>query len=362
MTHDPTKLPPGLPVPSDDGACLHLPRTALPALALPTTAGGNVSLAHLAKPTVLFFYPRTGVPGQAPSLGFHGEEWDSIPGARGCTPQSCGFRDLHSQFVARGVEVFGVSTNTVDHQSEFKARNHVPFDFLSDVDLALTRAMRLPTFEFPVESGGPDTLIQRMAWFVERDAASTVRIRRVWYPVFPPHENAARVLAWLAQRHGVQLVARTQEHDAFVREELHRHWHGTQIWSRGIRYDADKIPAIVAVRNQEPVGLLTYEFLSGGSQCEVVTLSTRDENRGIAASLLERAEDIARAAGSWRIFLTTTNDNLRAIGVYQKRGWTFAALHKGIVDLARERVPHIPRIGLNGLPVRDELEFELWLG
>jgi len=362
MNHDPTQLPPGLPAPVDDGACLHLPRMAIPDLALPSTSGHALSLAHLRRPTVLFFYPRTGVPGQAPSPGFGGEDWDSIPGARGCTPQSCGFRDLHSEFVAMGVDVFGVSTNTTAHQLEFKSRNHVPFDFLSVSDLKLTQALRLPTFEFPVESGGPNTLIRRMAWYVEPDLSGTVRIRRVWYPVFPPNENASRVLAWLRQRHGVRLVTRTSEHDSFVREELHRHWHGTQIWSRGIRYQADAIPAIVAMHEDRPVGLLTYDFLAGGSQCEVVTLSTRDENRGIAASLLERAEDIARAAGSWRIFLTTTNDNLRAIGVYQKRGWSFAALHKGIVDMARERVPHIPRIGLNGLPVRDELEFELWLG
>ena len=362
MSHDPTQLPAGLPIPTDDGACLHLPRTAVPAIVLPTTGGTSISLAQLARPAVLFFYPRTGVPGQPPSLGFQGEEWDSIPGARGCTPQSCGFRDLHAEFVAMGIDVFGVSTNTIEHQREFKARNHVPFEFMSDAELLLTRALRLPTFEFPVESGGPTTLLQRMAWYVEPDSAGTVRIRRVWYPVFPPNENASRVLAWLRQRHGVQLVPRVPEHDTFVRDELHRHWHGTQIWSRGIRYEADKIPAIVAMRGGQPVGLLTYDFLAGGSQCEVVTLSTRDENRGIAAGLLERAEDIARAAGSWRIFLTTTNDNLRAIGVYQKRGWTFAALHKGIVDMARERVPHIPRIGLNGLPVRDELEFELWLG
>jgi len=360
--HDPTQLPPGLPVPTDDGACLHLVRAALPAIALASTAGRSVRLDQLARPAVLFFYPRTGVPGQPPTLGFHGEEWDSIPGARGCTPQSCGFRDLHAQFVALGVDVLGVSTNTIEHQREFVARTHIPFEMLSDSDLALTHAVRLPTFDFPVESGGPNTLMHRAAWFVERDHDGTARIRRVWYPVFPPNENATRVLAWLKQRHEVHLVTRGPQHDAFVHDELHRHWYGTQIWSRGIRYEADKIPAIVAEREGKPVGLLTYDFLAGGSQCEVVTLSTRDENRGIAARLLERAEDIARAAGCWRIFLTTTNDNLRAIGVYQRQGWKFAALHKGIVDMARERVPHIPKIGLNGLPVHDELEFELWLG
>jgi peroxiredoxin (alkyl hydroperoxide reductase subunit C) len=149
---------------------------------------------------VVFLYPRTGVPGQPQNRGFNGEDWDTIPGARGCTPQSCGFRDLHAEFQALGVGVFGVSTNTPQHQLEFKSRNRVPFEFLSDSRLDLVRAMRLPTFEFPVESGGPTTLIRRMAWFVEQDAAGTSRIAHVWYPVFPPDQNAAAVLAWLQRR------------------------------------------------------------------------------------------------------------------------------------------------------------------
>jgi peroxiredoxin/GNAT superfamily N-acetyltransferase len=360
--HDPTRLPADLPVPTDDGACLHLRRAALPDIALACTDGTVRKLSDVRTPTVLFFYPRTGVPGQPPSLGFDGETWESIPGARGCTPQSCGFRDLFAQFRALGVDVLGVSTNTREHQREFKSRQHIPFEFLSDSDLALTRALNLPTFDFPVESGGPQTLLRRMAWFIEPDLSGTPRIRKVWYPVFPPNENASRVLAWLTQRAAVSLVPRGPQHDAFVREELTTHWLGTQIWSRGIRYDADRIPAVIAMHNAAPVGLITYDFLAGGTQCEVVTLSTRLQDHGIAARLLEHVEDIARAAGAWRIFLTTTNDNLRAIGVYQRCGWSFAALHKGIVDMARARVKHIPRMGMNAIPVRDELEFELWLG
>ena len=188
---DVSTLPPDLPAPTDDGAADHLRGAALPSLALPATSGRSVDLAVLASgPAVLFFYPRTGERGRSA-----GPEWDLIPGARGCTPQSCGFRDLHAEFRALGVAVAGVSTQTTAYQREFVERNHVPFDLLSDAELRLTRRLRLPTFEFPVASGGPTTLIKRMAWLLEAG-----RIAHVWYPVFPPDQNAATVLAWLRRR------------------------------------------------------------------------------------------------------------------------------------------------------------------
>ena len=181
-------LPRDLPVPVDDGAADHLRDAAVPSLVLGSTSGAAVNLAGLAfGPAVLFFYPRTGEQGKSA-----GPEWDLIPGARGCTPQSCGFRDLHDQFGALGVTVAGVSTQTTAYQREFVERNHVQFPLLSDADLALTRALRLPTFEFPVTGGGPTTLIRRMAWFLEGG-----RIVRVWYPVFPPDRNAETVLTWV---------------------------------------------------------------------------------------------------------------------------------------------------------------------
>jgi peroxiredoxin len=184
-------LPPGLPVPVDDGACDHLPGVALPPITLASTSGRAVRLDVVAAGrAVLFFYPRTGEAGKSA-----GPEWDAIPGARGCTPQSCAFRDLHAEFRARGVQVFGVSTQVTAYQREFVERNHVPFELLSDADLALTRALRLPTFEYPVASGGGSTLLKRMAWYVERG-----RIEKVWYPVFPPDRNAATVLEWLDLR------------------------------------------------------------------------------------------------------------------------------------------------------------------
>ena len=181
-------LPRDLPVPTDDGAADHLRGAVVPSLALPSTSGGAVNLAALVSgPTVLFFYPRTGEKGRSA-----GPEWDLIPGARGCTPQSCGFRDLHGEFRAVGVGVAGVSTQSTAYQQEFVARHHVSFELLSDAELRLTRALRLPTFEFPVSGGGPTTLIKRMAWYLEGG-----RIRHVWYPVFPPDRNAETVLAWL---------------------------------------------------------------------------------------------------------------------------------------------------------------------
>ena len=193
------QLPPDLPAPADDGACDHLPGSRVPSVRLASTGGGVVDLAETAqRPAVFFFYPRTGEPGKAAGPG-----WDAIPGARGCTPQSCGFRDLHREFTKLGVSVFGVSTQETDYQREFVTRNHVPFELLSDRDLLLTRALRLPTFEYPVEGGGPTTLIKRMAWFVERGS-----IERIWYPVFPPDRNAETVLAWLRERGRVLEVGR----------------------------------------------------------------------------------------------------------------------------------------------------------
>jgi peroxiredoxin len=172
---DVSTLPPDLPVPVDDGGADHLRGATVPAIVLPATSGQVIDLAALAqKPTVLFFYPRTG--GRAQSAG---PDWDLIPGARGCTPQACAFRDLHWEFVGLGATVAGVSTQTTAYQQEFAERNHVPFDLLSDADLRLTRAMRLPTFEFRVPNDcGPTTLIKRMAWYVEEG-----RIFNLWYPV-----------------------------------------------------------------------------------------------------------------------------------------------------------------------------------
>ena len=196
LPHDPTLLPADLPRPLDDGAAGHLPGTALPALELPSTQGGSLDLAAITRtPAVLFFYPRTGVPGRTPPRLADGTEWDLVPGMRGCTPQSCGYRDRLAEFRALGVAVYALSTQTSAYQREFAERMHIPFPILSDSELALTRALSLPSIEMPVESGGPPTLIKRMAWYCERG-----RIEHVWYPVFPPDRNAEEVLDWLGSQ------------------------------------------------------------------------------------------------------------------------------------------------------------------
>lgn len=363
---DPHTLPPSLPVPVDDGGAVHLNGRVLPDLVLPSTSGAGVNLRAAGTPRcVFFFYPRTGVPGQPPGPGFGGEDWDSIPGARGCTPQSCGFRDLHAEFAGLQTPVFGVSTNTTEHQLAFRRRNHVGFDFLSDSSLALTRALALPTFEFPVESGGPDTLLRRAAWYCENGV-----IVRVWYPVFPPGENAARVLEWLRVRRSISIdpinlvtpVTPVTPGDIdFVREELCTHWITPSIWSRGVRYEADRLPGFIARIDGRPVGLVTLAFAEHGApegECELVTLSSRDENRGVGRALLDAALGAARAAGCRRIFLTTSNDNLRALSLYQRHGWVMAALHRGMMDDYRSQQKPIPRVAPNGIPIRDEIELE----
>ena len=173
-------LPPDLPAPVDDGAAAHLAGMQLPHVTLQATDGSAVDLAALAGTVVVFAYPRTGRPGE-PSLV---DDWDQIPGARGCTPHTSGFRDLHAEFVALGARVFGLSTQDTAYQREMVERVHVPFPVLSDAELALTSALRLPTMDVAGQ-----TLLKRIAW-IARDGV----IERVFYPVFPPDRNAAEVL------------------------------------------------------------------------------------------------------------------------------------------------------------------------
>jgi len=137
------QLPSDLPAPIDDGACRHLPGMRVPSVVLPSTAGRMVDMGSLgAARTVIYCYPRTGVPGQALPQG-----WDAIPGARGCTPQTCSFRDHYAELAALGAEVFGLSTQTTDYQREMVQRLHVPYEVLSDANFRFCEALRLPTFE-----------------------------------------------------------------------------------------------------------------------------------------------------------------------------------------------------------------------
>jgi peroxiredoxin len=182
MTANPFPLPPNLPVPVDDDAACHLPGMALPDVVLAATDGSGVPLARLAGRWVIYVYPMTGRPGVALPEG-----WDGIPGARGCTPQSCAFRDHHAELRALGTGVFGLSAQTTNYQREARDRLHLPFELLSDSGLELKATLRLPTFAV----AGIE-LYKRLTLVVD-DA----RIVKAFYPVFPPDRNAADVLEWL---------------------------------------------------------------------------------------------------------------------------------------------------------------------
>jgi peroxiredoxin len=186
MSTDYTTLPDNLPAPVDDGAADNLPSVEIPAVALPSTLGGELDLAQAARERlVVYVYPRTGVPGQ-PLL----DGWDDIPGARGCTPQSCAFRDAQADLARHGAALIGISAQTPQEQAEFAEREHIPYPLLSDHGLALADAMGLPTFE---TSGL--RLYKRLTFVAEEG-----RIVKVFYPVFPPDENAGNVLRWLRER------------------------------------------------------------------------------------------------------------------------------------------------------------------
>jgi peroxiredoxin len=186
VINDLSSLPPDLPAPTDDGACAHLEGTVLPSIPLLATDGTRVDLAKLPGRVVVFAYPRTGRPG-LPALV---DDWNEIPGARGCTPQTCGYRDLAREFAAEGVAVFGLSSQDSEYQRELVARLNVSFPVLSDAQLELTRALSLPTFTVAGHE-----LIKRLAWVAEDG-----RIVKVFYPVFPPDQNAATVLSWVREQ------------------------------------------------------------------------------------------------------------------------------------------------------------------
>jgi peroxiredoxin len=186
MIFDPSVLPAGLPEPEDDGAASHLAGMPMPAFALPSTSGGKLRVDLVpegADRLLLYAYPRTGRPGEPPLT----PDWDLIPGARGCTPESCGFRDHAADLGDAGAAVAGLSTQSTEDQLEVVERLGLPFPLLSDGDLQLTHALALPTH---IVAG--HTLVKRLT-LVVRDG----RIEHVFYPVFPPDTHAPKVLAWL---------------------------------------------------------------------------------------------------------------------------------------------------------------------
>jgi len=175
-----------IPAPIDDGAATHRVGLKIPPVSLVATDDTSVTLSALRGRSVVFAYPRTGEPGKIALV----DDWDMIPGARGCTPQTCSFRDLFAELKAVGAaHVFGLSTQSNAYQAEMASRLHLPFPVLSDEKLALTRALGLPTMEV-----AGLTLIKRLALIIDGG-----RITQVFYPVFPPDRNASDVLEWLKE-------------------------------------------------------------------------------------------------------------------------------------------------------------------
>lgn len=176
------ELPANLPVPVDDGACQHLLGLKLPLIFLLSTSGRQLSLSHLSGRVVIYCYPRTGTPDKDPPSG-----WNEIPGARGCTPQSCAFRDYYQEFQTLGIQIFGLSAQDAAYQREAAQRLHLPFELLSDINLEFTTALQLPTFNIAGK-----TLIKRVT-LITLDG----KIEKIFYPVFPPDKNAEEVLKFL---------------------------------------------------------------------------------------------------------------------------------------------------------------------
>lgn len=177
-----TQLPANLPIPQDDGAAAHLIGMRMPSIALASTSGGDVNPGKLSGTSLIYCYPMTGRPDTPLPQG-----WDDIPGARGCTPQSCAYRDCHYELTALGVTVFGLSSQTSDYQSEMASRLHLPFAVLSDAGFAMQKALNLPTFDT-----SDMTLLKRLTMIVVDGL-----IQAVHYPVFPSDSDAAWALATL---------------------------------------------------------------------------------------------------------------------------------------------------------------------
>lgn len=176
-------LPSGLPIPVDDGACDHLPGMSLPNVSLPSSAGGLINLSLLTdRYTIIYFFPMAWTHHAALPAN-----WNDIPGARGCTPQSCAFRDRIAALVAHGARVIGVSTQPQHHLEEIAERLHLPYPLLSDSKLILSRTLRLPTFQ-----ADSAIFLKRLTIVVSENT-----IQKIFYPVFPPNENISEVLSWL---------------------------------------------------------------------------------------------------------------------------------------------------------------------
>jgi len=180
------QLPNDLPVPVDDGACDHLTGSKMPSVALRSTSGADIDLSRVDGISVIFFYPMHGHPDAPPMIG-----WNDIPGARGCTPQACSFRDSYKRLTELGVKVFGVSSQPLSEQQEASKRLELPYMLLNDSEFKLSKAMKLPTFEYD-----SSIFIKRITVICENGV-----IKKTFYPVFPPDNNVYDVLDWIERRY-----------------------------------------------------------------------------------------------------------------------------------------------------------------
>ncbi|NEO29902.1 MAG: peroxiredoxin [Symploca sp. SIO3C6] len=179
-----SKLPNNLPVPIDDGAARHLQGMTLPNVSLKATNGNLINIGYITGFVVIYIYPMTGRPGVPLPDG-----WEAIPGARGCTPQSCSFRDHYTELQQWQVKLYGLSTQTTDYQLEAKHRLHLPFELLSDSSLKLKSLISLPTFKVA------DMELYKRLTII----AKCSKVEKVFYPVFPPDQNADQVLSWFQE-------------------------------------------------------------------------------------------------------------------------------------------------------------------
>jgi peroxiredoxin len=183
LTANYEQLPADLPVPEDDGAAAHLTGAVMPSITLPATSGESVDLSRLGPRAIVYVYPMTGTPGVALPEG-----WDDVPGARGCTPESMGFRSHYDELTALGAQVFGLSVQTTAEQAEAAGRLGLPFPLLSDSGLVLAERLQLPTFT------AADGVVRYKRLTLVLDYGT---ISRGFYPIFPPNQHAAEVLDWL---------------------------------------------------------------------------------------------------------------------------------------------------------------------
>ena len=318
-------LPDNLPIPLDDKLVDHLQGLKIPPVDLRSTSGAVINLEEAANdPMVLFIYPRAGSP-ISPNKNV--EAWDLLPGARGCTPQTCGYRDLHQEFLALGVQVFGLSIQSPEIQQEFAHRMQIPFQILSDENYKFTDALKLPTFEFEGER-----LIKRMAFFITES-----RIQKIFYPVFPPDQNASDVLQWLTDETRpfkflhirpidstdfAQWLPLWEAYNSFYKRTVPLEI-SAKTWERFLN-PSEPMFALVAESKGQIVGFVHYLFHRNTATehdvCYLQDLFTAEPARaqGVGKALINAVYEKAKNKGSDRVYWQTHKSNEIAKALYDK--------------------------------------------